>query len=120
MNQLSEAWTHQVCRSMQTRQLLWTETTHTHTHTKSWIQLLLGISSGNVTMKATYGRHFTSHAFCFKPFTHCFTGTVTFCLAVCYLLQYFIGEALWSLSYLLSIPHDLQQQDMTNKIMKHM
>jgi len=43
-----------------------------------------------------------------------------FCLAVCYLLHYFIGEALVSLSYLLPIPHDLQQQDMTNKIMKHM
>lgn len=43
-----------------------------------------------------------------------------FCLAVCYLLQYFIGEALVSLSNLVSIPLYLQQQDMTNKIMMHM
>jgi len=84
------------------------------------MQLLLGISSGNVTMRVIYGRHFTSHAFCFKPFTHFFIGTVTFCLAVCYLLQYFIGEALGSLSYLLCIPHDLQQQDTANKVKKHM
>lgn len=42
-----------------------------------------------------------------------------FCLAVCYLPHYFTGEALVvSLSYLLSVPHYLQQQDMTNKIIK--
>jgi hypothetical protein len=45
---------------------------------------------------------------------------LTFCLAVCCLLHYFSGQALVSLSYLLSIPHCLQQQDMTNKIIMHM
>jgi hypothetical protein len=103
MNQLSETRTPQVCRSMQERQLLWTtETTHTHTHTHTHYIMdtaVTCISSGNITMKVIYGRHFTSHAFCFKPFTHFSTGTVMFCLAVCYLIHYSSEQALVSLLF---------------------
>ena len=47
---MSGMWKHASKTAATNRNYTHTHT-HTHTHTKSWIQLLLGISSGNITMK---------------------------------------------------------------------